>query len=71
MVASLGWKYAGIVWAYAFVWFLVTDPVKLLAYKVLAYKVLDTVKAEITPTAKVTPRSAAKAPSDTTLQAAE
>ena len=66
MVASLGWKYAGIVWAYAFVWFLVTDPVKLLAYKVL-----DTVKAEITPTAKVTPRSAAKAPSDTTLQAAE
>ena len=42
LVAPLGWKYAGIVWGYAFVWFLLTDPVKLLAYKVL-----DTVKAEL------------------------
>ena len=43
LVAPLGWTYAGIVWAYAFAWFLVTDPVKLLAYKVL-----DTVKADET-----------------------
>ncbi|WP_223146298.1 plasma-membrane proton-efflux P-type ATPase [Pusillimonas sp. ANT_WB101] len=35
LVTPLGWKYAGIVWGYAFAWFLVTDPVKLLAYKVL------------------------------------
>ena len=44
LVTPLGWKYAGIVWGYAFAWFLVTDPVKLLAYKVL-----DGVKAESTP----------------------
>jgi H+-transporting ATPase len=35
LVAPLGWRYAGIVWAYAFVWFLVTDPLKLLTYWVL------------------------------------
>jgi H+-transporting ATPase len=35
LVTPLGWKFAGMVWAYAFTWFLVTDPVKLLAYKVL------------------------------------
>ena len=40
LVTPLGWKYAAIVWGYAFAWFLVTDPVKLLAYKVL-----DTVKS--------------------------
>jgi H+-transporting ATPase len=41
LVTPLGWTYAGIVWSYAFAWFLLTDPVKLLAYKVL-----DTVKAD-------------------------
>ena len=41
LMTPLDWKYAGIVWVYALAWFLVTDPVKLLAYKVL-----DTVKAE-------------------------
>jgi H+-transporting ATPase len=35
LVTPLGWKYAGIVWAYAFIWFLATDPLKLLTYKVL------------------------------------
>jgi hypothetical protein len=35
LVTPLGWKYAGFVWGYAFVWFLVTDPVKLLAYEIL------------------------------------
>ena len=44
LVTPLGWKYAGFVWGYAFAWFLVTDPVKLLAYKVL-----DTVKANSAP----------------------
>jgi H+-transporting ATPase len=41
LVTPLGWSYAGIVWAYAIGWFLLTDPVKLLAYKVL-----DVVKAD-------------------------
>jgi H+-transporting ATPase len=31
----LGWKWAGFVWAYALVWALVSDRVKLLAYRVL------------------------------------
>jgi H+-transporting ATPase len=35
LVTPLGWRYAGLVWAYAFAWFLVTDPIKLLAYRVL------------------------------------
>ncbi len=35
LVTPLGWKYAGIVWGYAIAWFLLADPVKLLAYKVL------------------------------------
>ena len=34
-------SYAGLVWGYAVIWFLVTDPIKLLAYKVL-----DTIKAD-------------------------
>ena len=41
LVAPLGWMYAGLVWAYAFAWFVVTDPVKLLTYWVL-----DTVQAD-------------------------
>ena len=46
LVTPLGWKYAGKVWGYAFAWFLLTDPLKLLAYKVL-----DAVKAK--PEAKL------------------
>ncbi len=34
-MTPLGWKYAGFVWAYALVWFLVNDRIKLLAYRVL------------------------------------
>ena len=58
LVTPLGWKYAGIVWGYAFAWFLVTDPVKLLAYKVL-----DTVKANSArkPEAKTEAKPDAKA----------
>ena len=33
-MAPLGWGWALIVWGYAVAWFLVTDPVKLLAYRV-------------------------------------
>jgi H+-transporting ATPase len=35
LVPPLGWKYAAIVWGYALAWFLLTDPIKLLAYRVL------------------------------------
>jgi H+-transporting ATPase len=35
IVTPLGWKMAGLVWGYAIGWFLLTDPVKLLAYRVL------------------------------------
>ena len=55
LVTPLGWKYAGIVWGYAFAWFLVTDPVKLLAYKVL-----DTVKADSAPKPEANPDAKAE-----------
>jgi H+-transporting ATPase len=34
-MTPLGWKYAGFVWAYAIVWALFTDRIKLLAYRIL------------------------------------
>ncbi len=34
-MTPLGWGWAGFVWGYAIVWFLVTDRVKLLAYRIL------------------------------------
>jgi H+-transporting ATPase len=34
-VTALPWKYALLVWGYALAWFLVTDRVKLLAYRIL------------------------------------
>ena len=57
LVTPLGWTYAGLVWGYAFAWFLVTDPVKLLAYKVL-----DRVKADgdAQPVAQAAPMTDAK-----------
>ena len=33
-MTPLGWGWALFVWGYALAWFLVTDPVKLLAYHV-------------------------------------
>ena len=35
LVTPLGWYWALLVWAYALAWFLATDPVKLLAYRIL------------------------------------
>jgi H+-transporting ATPase len=35
LLPALPWYWAGFVWAYAIVWFLATDPVKLLAYYIL------------------------------------
>jgi H+-transporting ATPase len=34
LMPPLGWGWAGFVWGYALVWFLVSDPVKLLAYRI-------------------------------------
>jgi H+-transporting ATPase len=50
LVTPLGWSYAGFVWAYALTWFLITDPVKLLAYKVL-----DASTADAAPAAEAKP----------------
>ena len=58
-MAPLGWKWAGFVWAYALVWALVNDRVKLLAYRIF-----DPVKAPLlakkTPV-DLTPQIAARA----------
>ncbi len=55
VMTPLGWKYAGTVWGYAFIWFVVTDPVKLLAYKVL-----DPNKGQRKVEAKAAPKPDAK-----------
>jgi H+-transporting ATPase len=33
-MTPLGWGWAGFVWGYALIWFLLNDRVKLLAYKI-------------------------------------
>jgi H+-transporting ATPase len=69
-MTPLGWKWAAFVWAYALVWFLINDGLKLVAYKVLD-ATQGAVMPQITATAKpedkakfdaeVTPRSAPRA----------
>jgi H+-transporting ATPase len=61
-MTPLGWKWAGFVWAYAITWALLTDPVKLLAYRIF-----DPVKAKApaVPTSEVE-----KTPSDSKPQPA-
>jgi H+-transporting ATPase len=34
-MTPLGWTWAAAVWGYALIWFLVSDRIKLLAYRVL------------------------------------
>jgi H+-transporting ATPase len=34
IMTPIGWGWAGIVWGYALLWALLTDPVKLLAYRI-------------------------------------
>jgi H+-transporting ATPase len=46
-MTPLGWGWAGFVWGYALLWFLVNDNVK-----VLAYRIFDPVKAAAKPEAK-------------------
>jgi len=33
-MTPLGWKWAGFVWGYALIWFLINDRIKLLAYRI-------------------------------------
>jgi H+-transporting ATPase len=47
-MAPLGWKWTGFVWAYALVWALINDRVKLLAYRIF-----DPIKIVIPHTAAV------------------
>jgi H+-transporting ATPase len=50
-MTPLGWGWAAFVWGYALTWFLVTDRVKLLAYRVL-----DHIKAETKMETKTVPK---------------
>jgi H+-transporting ATPase len=54
-MTPLGWRWAGFVWGYAIICALATDRVKLLAYKIL-----DPVKAESKPQAKSLAKPAVK-----------
>jgi H+-transporting ATPase len=57
-MTPLGWKLAGLVWAYALVCFLLTDRVKLLGYKLLDHVDADAPKPEVKADA---PKQEAKA----------
>jgi H+-transporting ATPase len=56
LVAPLWWGWAAFVWGYALVWFLVTDPVKLLTYRVLdATSDAPALRARLTPSSPTLP----------------
>jgi H+-transporting ATPase len=55
-MTPLGWGWAAFVWGYALAWFLINGRVKLLAYKIL-----DRVKADSNPEAKAEPKPEPKA----------
>ena len=67
-MTPLGWGWAGFVWGYALLWFLVNDRVKLLAYRIF-----DPAKAMSKPGARAEPKVEAKteSPSDLTPQIAK
>jgi H+-transporting ATPase len=54
-MTPLGWKWAGFVWGYALIWFLINDRIKLLAYRIF-----DPVKASTKLADKDAPKSEAK-----------
>jgi len=57
LVTPIGWGWAAFVWGYALAWFFLTDPVKLLAYRIL-----DPVKASGKPTSGLKPLAVGKVP---------
>ena len=51
-MTPLGWGWAGFVWGYALVWFLLSDRMKLLAYRVFdptAAPLLAKTPVDVTP----------------------
>jgi H+-transporting ATPase len=54
-MTPLGWGWAGFVWGYALLWFLVNDRIKLLAYRIF-----DPVKANVQTETKSMPQPDAK-----------
>jgi H+-transporting ATPase len=52
-MTPLGWGYASLVWGYALVWFLLTDRVKLLAYRILDPVTIETPSDMAPPIAEV------------------
>jgi H+-transporting ATPase len=63
LVTPLWWGWAAFVWGYALIWFLATDPVKLLAYRVLGAShalAAPQAKAGSTPDAKAETKPAAQ-----------
>jgi H+-transporting ATPase len=59
-MTPLGWGYAALVWGYALIWFLLTDRIKLVAYRIL-----DPVKNQSTnEEAVVSTEGPAASPSD-------
>jgi H+-transporting ATPase len=58
-VTALPWKYALLVWGYALAWFLLSDRVKLLAYRVL-----DPVKTVALPVTQATAPDRSDGPPD-------
>ena len=46
-MTPLGWKWAGFVWGYALIWFLINDRIKLLAYRIF-----DPIKPAVKPADK-------------------
>ena len=54
-MTPLGWKWAGFVWGYALIWFLINDRIKLLAYRIL-----DPVKSSPKLSGKDVPKSDSK-----------
>jgi H+-transporting ATPase len=59
-MTPLGWGYATLVWGYALAWFLVTDRVKLLAYRIL--DPVTTVTAVPTGAPRVSPEHLSEKP---------
>jgi H+-transporting ATPase len=37
-ITPIGWKYAGLVWAYALVWFLINSGFKIMAYQLVNHR---------------------------------
>jgi H+-transporting ATPase len=62
-MTPLGWKWAGFVWGYALIWFLINDRIKLLAYRIfdpVKITPLDQSKAKSKPDAETKPKTEAK-----------